>query len=233
MSRPAPWTLYGLKIGVLIVAITVYFTVPAIHNFIASGIHILYERNFHQLKELILSYGIGAPLMAIVLMAVQSLFPLVPGLVITIANAWIFGWLWGAFYSWLGALIGAFIDFGIARWYGRPVLGRFVNTRYLDKLNTFFVTYGMIAIALARLTPVIPYKLVSYGAGVTELSYGKYLLATGVGQTPAILLYSYLGQNITRSFHGMILITSLFVLLLAVIYYYREPIEKYFLQKSQ
>lgn len=229
MSRPVPWTLYVVKIGALIVAITVYFIVPAVHEFVVSGLRILYERNFHQLKNLILSYGVWAPITAICLMAVQSLFPFVPGLAITIANAWIFGWLWGTLYSWVGSLIGATIDFGIARWYGRPVLGRFVNAAYLDKLNTFFVTYGVIAIALARLTPVIPYKLVSYGAGLTEISCGKYLLATGMGQTPAILLYSYLGQNITRSLHATILITSMFVLLLAIAYYYREFIGKHFL----
>ena len=233
MSRPAPWTLYGLKIGVLIVAITVYFTVPAIHDFIATGIHILSERNFPQLKDLILSYGLWAPITAISLMAVQSLFPFVPGLAITIANAWIFGWLWGALYSWIGSLMGATIDFGLARWYGLPVLGRFVNAAYLDKLNAFFVTHGLMAIALARLTPVVPYKLVSYGAGFTELSCGKYLLATAIGQTPAILLYSFLGQNINHSLHATILITSLFVLLFVVAYYYRESIEKYFFQKNQ
>jgi uncharacterized membrane protein YdjX (TVP38/TMEM64 family) len=233
MSRPALWTLYGLKIGVLIVAITVYFTVPAIHDFIVRGIQILSERNFHQLKDLILSYGVWAPITAISLMAVQSLFPFVPGLAITITNAWIFGWLWGSLYSWIGSLIGAAIDFGIARWYGRPVLGRFVNVAYLDKLNVFFETHGLIAIALARLTPVIPYKLVSYGAGFTKLSSGTYLLATAVGQTPAILLYSFLGQNINHSLQATILITSLFVLFFAVAYYYRESIEKYFFQKNQ
>ncbi|MBU2700230.1 putative membrane protein YdjX (TVP38/TMEM64 family) [Sporomusaceae bacterium BoRhaA] len=233
MSQPAPWTLNVIKIGVLIMAVTFYFTVPEVHYFFVMSSEILYAHHFHELKEFILSYGVWAPMMSICLMTVQSLFPFVPGLAITIANAWIFGWLWGSFYSWTGSLVGAALDFGIARWYGHPVVKKFVSSKYLDRLNTFFETYGLAAIALARLTPVVPYKVVSYGAGFTTLAFSKYLFATGFGQTPAILLYSYLGQNITRSLHGVIFATSLFLLILIVLYVYREAIEKYFFRKSE
>lgn len=233
MSRPVPWTLYALKSGVLIFAVGLYLLVPAVRQFISSAVAALYAHHFGEFKAIILSYGFWAPVATIGFMVVQSLIPFLPGAVLTIANAWIFGWLWGACYSWVGALLGAMLDFGLARWYGRTFVEKIVNDRYLKVMNRFFAAYGPLAIALARLTPVIPYKFVSYGAGVTRLSFGRYVVATAVGQTPALLLYSYLGQHITRSMRLTVFITSLFVVLGVVLFCYRKSLEQYFFRKIE
>jgi uncharacterized membrane protein YdjX (TVP38/TMEM64 family) len=159
-------------------------------------------------------------------MAVQSTIPLVPGLAVTITNAWIFGWQYGALYSWLGALLGAILDFGIARWYGRPVVERFVKCRHLDVTDRFFQRHGVLAVFITRLTPVIPFKVISYGAGLTNISICHFVLATAIGQTPAIVLYSILGQNLTRSLHWTVAITSLLIGLGVLAYCYRDQIER-------
>jgi uncharacterized membrane protein YdjX (TVP38/TMEM64 family) len=168
-----------------------------VQEFVATGIGYLHHRDFEGLRAFILSYGLWAPLTSIALMTVQSMVPLVPGLAITITNAWIFGWEHGALYSWIGAMAGATLDFGIARWYGRPFVERFVRAKYLDLTDQFFKRHGVLAVFVTRLTPVVPFKVISYGAGLTAITFRQYALATGVGQTPAIVLYSFLGQHLT------------------------------------
>ena len=74
-------------------------------NFSIAGITYLRYRDFEGLRQFILSYGFWAPVASIALMAIQSLVPFVPGIIITITNAWIFGWQDGAFYSWVGAYL--------------------------------------------------------------------------------------------------------------------------------
>lgn len=220
------WTVTGLKIIVLAFAITAYYLLPGLQEFVSTGIGYLRVRNFEGLREFILSYGIWAPIISIALMTIQSAVPLVPGIAITITNAWIFGWHYGALYSWAGALLGATLDFGIARWYGRPVVERFVNPKYLCLTDKFFHRHGILAVFITRITPIIPFKVISYGAGLTALTLAEFMAATGIGQTPAIVLYSILGQNLTKSIKATIAVTSLLIVAGAVLYYYREAIER-------
>ena len=218
--------LYIWKISILIVAAVAYFQVPGLQEFFNSGIAYLRYRDFGGLRQFILSYGFWAPIASIALMIIQSLVPLVPGIIITIANAWIFGWQAGAFYSWIGGLLGAMLDFGVARWYGRVVVERLVNSRYLNRIDGFLIKNGLLAVFITRLTPVIPFKVVSYGAGLTSMSLWRFLIATGIGQAPAIILYSILGQNITHHIHMVIVLTSLIIMISTAAYYYREKIKK-------
>jgi uncharacterized membrane protein YdjX (TVP38/TMEM64 family) len=60
-----------------------------------------------------------------------------------------------------------------------------------------------------------------------------FALVTGIGQAPAILLYSFLGHNIGRSIQVTVVITVILVLLGAATYYYRVPLERYFLPEEK
>lgn len=41
--------------------------------------------------------------------------------------------------------------------------------------------------------------MVSYAAGLTTIGPWEFLLATGIGQLPATVVYSFLGQNMPRA----------------------------------
>lgn len=217
-------SIYSCRIGILVFAVIAYFHMPGLQEFFSAGIRYLRYRDFEGLRQFILGYGGWAPVVSIVLMVIQSLVPVVPGLIMTITNAWIFGWLYGAFYSWVGGVLGAALDFGVARWYGRLVVEKFINRKYLDMADVFLKKHGLLAVFITRLTPVVPFKVVSYGAGLTTMSLWRFMIATAVGQAPATILYSILGQNITHNIRITITITSLLITIIAVLYYYRDEI---------
>lgn len=227
MTRPKTNYIVFAKIGVLGLALATYFYFPGVQDFAIKGFSFIKSRNFEGLRQFILSYGIWAPLTSIALMTLQSAVPLVPGVIITITNAWIFGWQYGAVYSWTGALLGATLDFIVARWYGRPVIERFVNTKYLTLTDAFFKLHGILAVFITRLTPIIPFKVISYGAGLTKLTLWQFIVATAIGQTPAIVLYSILGQNLSHNAKSVAGITSLLLIAGLIVYYYRDTIELY------
>lgn len=226
-SQASGPTYLMMKVGILVAAVAVYCSSPGVQEFVSTGFSYLRSRNYEGLRQFILAYGVFAPLTSIALMTAQSVVPLVPGIVITITNAWIFGWEYGALYSWIGALLGATVDFGIARWYGRPVVERFVSETLLERTDGFFRRSGVLAVFITRLTPIVPFKVISYGAGLTDMTSLRFVAATGLGQIPAILLYSYLGQHLTRNLRTVALATTLLVLLAVAVYYYRHVIEKF------
>ncbi|MBP2644728.1 MAG: associated protein [Firmicutes bacterium] len=222
-----------IKLGVLLAAGIIFFCVPGVQEFTYSSLDHLRHHDFDQVRQFVLAYGGWAPVVGILMMIIQTLVPFVPGMVITITNAWVFGWPLGALYSWLGSFLGATLDFGIARWYGRPAVEKLVNAKYLDKTDTFIKDNGVLAIFITRLTPVVPFKIVSYGAGLTGMAFGSYCWATALGQTPAIVLYSFLGQYLTSNLKVTVVVTTLLLLLAGLAYYYRKKIyQRLFFHKN-
>jgi uncharacterized membrane protein YdjX (TVP38/TMEM64 family) len=69
----------------------------------------------------------------------------------------------------------------------------------LEVLDLFFSRYGNRAVLFARLLPFLSFRVVSYGIGLTPVRVVSFLVATGIGQLPATLAYSYMGQNLTGS----------------------------------
>ncbi|MDD4600251.1 TVP38/TMEM64 family inner membrane protein YdjZ [bioreactor metagenome] len=230
MAEPSTKKIYLIKLSVLLLAALACFSCPGLKEFVISSASYLQNHDFENLREFILSYGLWAPLTSIAIMTLQSLVPLVPGLIITMTNAWIFGWQYGAFYSWVGAFLGAMIDFGIARWYGRPIAEKLVNPKYLSITDSFFIKHGIMTVFITRLTPIIPFKVISYGAGLTALAISQFAFATGIGQIPAIILYSFFGQTLTKSLHMIVAVTLLLVGIGLGAFYCRNLIERRFIK---
>jgi uncharacterized membrane protein YdjX (TVP38/TMEM64 family) len=90
----------------------------------------------------------------------------------------------------------AAICFGIARLFGRGVVEKFTGKTALDSIDGFFLKYGAWSIAVARLLPFVPFDPVSYAAGLTKMSFIGFFIATGLGQLPATIVYSYFGSTL-------------------------------------
>ena len=94
------------------------------------------------------------------------------------------------FFATLGALIGAFINYYLAVWLGRPIVYKFANSRIghmclLDeqkvvKAEEFFVRYGVAATLVGRLVPAVR-QLISIPAGLSRMNIAKFALFTAIG----------------------------------------------------
>ena len=90
----------------------------------------------------------------------------------------------------LGAVIGAFINYYLALWLGKPVIYKFANSRLghmclLDqqkvmKAEDYFVRHGAIATLVGRLVPAVR-QLISIPAGLSRMNIGKFALYTAIG----------------------------------------------------
>ena len=93
-------------------------------------------------------------------------------------------------FATLGAVIGAFINYYLAVWLGRPIVYKFANSRLghmclLDeqkivKAEEFFVRYGVAATLIGRLVPAVR-QLISIPAGLARMNIAKFALYTAIG----------------------------------------------------
>lgn len=185
------------KIGVLLLIIGIYLFVGPVNRFINQMIFYLSMLNLESLKQYILSFGIWAPIISFILMILQSVAAPLPAFLITFANAALFGWVKGALLSWTSAMAGAALCFYIARFLGRDTVEKLTSKFAIDSVDVFFNKYGKHTILIARLLPFISFDLVSYAAGLTSMSFVSFFIATGIGQLPATIIYSYVGDMLT------------------------------------
>ena len=172
--------------------------------------------NVESVKEYILSFGVWAPIISFGLMLFQSLIAPLPAFLVTFANAALFGWVWGALLSWTSAMAGAALCFAIARLLGRKATEKLTTRSALTEVDLFFQQYGKHTILIARLLPFISFDIVSYATGLTSMSFSSFFWATGLGQLPATLIYSYAGEMLTggaqKFVFGLLLIFAISVL---------------------
>lgn len=176
-----------------------YLVQPGVRYFINDATSMLAAADIEAFRDYLLSFGIWAPIISALLMIFQSVAAPLPAFVITFANGMLFGALWGGLLSWSSAMLGAALCYFIARAFGRPAVEKLVSKTALEWTDLFFDKYGNHAILLARLLPIVSFDLVSYGAGLTSMRFWGFWLATGIGQAPATILYSYLGQTASGS----------------------------------
>jgi membrane protein DedA with SNARE-associated domain len=94
------------------------------------------------------------------------------------------------FFATLGAVIGAFINYFLALWLGKPLVYKFANSRIghmclLDeqkvaKAEQFFVRHGVVATLVGRLIPAVR-QLISIPAGLVRMNLAKFALYTAIG----------------------------------------------------
>lgn len=178
-----------IKILLLVVVILLFVFVKPLNDGLRSMTSAF--KDVESVKEYIRSFGAWAVVISFIMMILQSIAAPIPAFFITFANAAIWGWWKGAILSWTSAMAGAAICFGISRLYGRGVAEKFASKMALDEVEVFFEKYGKNTIFVARLLPFVPFDPISYAAGLTPMTFSGFFLATGLGQLPATIVYSY------------------------------------------
>lgn len=181
-------------IAIILLTVVLYFVVPSFHATMNNFVSKLGSLNLESVIELIRGYGAYAAVVSFFLMILQSILSPIPALLITLSNAAIFGWWKGALLSFWSAMAGAALCFYIARTLGRDVVEKITTKTGLAKVDEFFERYGKNSILICRLLPFVSFDIVSYAAGLTPIKFWDFFIATGLGQLPATIVYSYLGN---------------------------------------
>lgn len=93
-------------------------------------------------------------------------------------------------FATLGALIGAFINYYLAVWLGRPIVYKFANSRLghmclideakVQHAESYFDKHGAVSTFVGRLVPAVR-QLISIPAGLARMSLGRFVLYTSLG----------------------------------------------------
>jgi uncharacterized membrane protein YdjX (TVP38/TMEM64 family) len=137
-----------------------------------------------------------------------------PKALLTALGGLLFGLWLGALLSWVAALAGAAIAFGLGRALGRDAVDRLTRGR-VERADRLLADHGFGAVLAARLTPVLPFTVINYAAGLTGVRWRHYTAGSALGMVPGSLAYAALGAWGTDPwgiFAGVAVLVTLVVL---------------------
>lgn len=163
----------------------------------------IYKKNFsdigvEEIRDVVLNYGIYAPLIYILIFAFLPItfFP-VP--ILALAGGVCFGVTEGTIYTLIGAFFNSAIMFFMARYMGKDYIIDFLHKKVkpekLSKYTNIDNNNGFFLIFILRLIPIMPYNVINYMAGLTEVSFSKYNIATMLGILPGTIIFLNVGDK--------------------------------------
>mgnify|MGYP001249762286 CR=1 FL=1 len=146
-------------------------------------------------RDALLRYGDLAPVIYMLLFAVLPAF-FFPVAVLAFAGGLLFGLLWGSVYTFIGAVINCALMFFLARRIGREKIRALVQRKlpsvWLKKAGG---RKGFLLLIILRLIPAVPYNLINYAFGLTEMPFAAYMLGSAIGIIPGTLVFINIGDK--------------------------------------
>ena len=206
-----------IALAIIGILLGLYFFVPSVKAKTNEAFSTISKLDTDVVVAYLRSYGKQAAVVSFILMVLQSIAAPIPAFLITLSNAAIFGWVKGAILSWSSAMAGAALCFFLARALGRDAVERLTSKGAMESVDVFFERYGKYAILICRLLPFVSFDFVSYGAGLTNMGFWSFFIATGIGQLPATIVYSYVGGTLTggaqKLFLGLLTLFALSIMI--------------------
>lgn len=195
---------------VILIAVLFIFLDPSLRTLFH---HVLGLKTINDVKTYVRSLGPWGPIALNGLMILHSV-TFIPAEIITVSDVVIFGPVLGLVYAWIGAMLGAYLSYFLARWFGRPIVNRFVPQRFLDRFDRFFAREGLKGVFILRLIPLVSFNALNYGSGLTEMTFWDFSWTTGLGILPMEILIAILYQSAAGEKYAAIGLTVVGIALL-------------------
>lgn len=172
--------------------------------------------NQKQIQHVIEQLGLFGPIAIIFIIAIAIIISPIPSAPIALVSGALYGHTLGTIYVIFGAVIGALAAFIIARKLGHDYVSRKFHSHLPAKIigsqNTM-----MAIIFVSRLAPFISFDVISYAAGLTNLTPGRFFLATLMGVIPISFMLAHLGSEMMVGESQSIVLSILILGLITVI----------------
>ncbi len=145
------------------------------------------------LSTFIRQAGIWGPPLFIFLQILQTVVPVIPGALTSVAGVFIYGYIVGTIYNYVGIVIGCAIIFYLARTYGPAFVQSVVSKRtydkyigWLDEGNRFerFFIFMMI-------WPISPADFLCMLAALTKMTFKRYMIIIVLCKPITLVIYTY------------------------------------------
>ena len=222
-SMPVKTTFASLAIALVAVVSVLGFLAYYYWQPICRGGQLLWQMDKEHLRIWLQSWGPLAPLVFILVQALQVVVPPVPGEVTGFLGGFLFGVTPGFLYSTLGLTLGGTLAFLLGRWFEVHLIEKLVKKETLTKFDFLIEREGALVAFLLFLIPGAPKDYLCIILGLSRMPLKVFLLLMAVGRMPATFLLTLQGAQVYEGNYLISLVLLLLFLAVAgVLLAYRE-----------
>ena len=187
---------------------------------------------FHEFEQQITTYVLGLVAayggmgVLVGMFLESSIIPVPSELILVSAGALGIAPLTVAIYGGIGSTLGAIVGYYIGKWGGRPIIeayGKyvFITPERLKRTEDEVKKYGSTFVLVARLIPVIPFKVFSIASGTLRLNLAEFIVYTLIGTFVRAYVLASIGLAILQ-YQEKALYALAALLVIGVVLYFAE-----------
>ena len=181
----------GLGLGLVGLALLTLLATPLGAQFWA----LLCDPSVEHARRVLAATTVWLPLVIVSLMILHTLVP-VPAEILALAAGMALGPFWGFVTIWVGAMLGAYLGFFLARTFGQPLLQRLVAPQRLERAQRWLHRVDVPILLAVRLMPVLSFNLINFALGLTRITWWRFTWTTGVGIVPVTVFVVVFGAHL-------------------------------------
>lgn len=161
------------------------------------------------------SLGMYGVVLGCFLIVVESILPILPLFVFITLNFMTFGMFLGFIISWIFTILGCLLSFFIFRkkiknWFDKKINNKKKITKIMNTINKIKFEQLTIIIAI----PFTPAFLVNIAAGLSKISFKKFLIALLIGKIFLVFFWGFVGTSLIQSLTNPYALIKVIILVL-------------------
>lgn len=171
------------------------------------------------IESLILSMGVWAPLLACLLILIESILPVLPLCAFITINFISFGSLLGFTISWIFTCTGCFLSYYLVTKGFKSLTDRLLSSsKWYTKSIKYVNQLSLSAFTVILAIPFTPAFMMNIAAGLAKMPFKKFFISVIISKIFMVYFWGYIGVGLIESFQNpYILIRVLIMVAIAFV----------------
>lgn len=220
-KKKSPSKLPMIISGILIASIIIsYFAIPDVQQFLKEAYEILASDDEDRITEWVGELSFWGPLIIVLAMTLQLFLIVIPSFLLMVVAVLAYGPFWGAIISIVAIFTASTVGYTIGRFLGDMIVDSLIGEKKKEKLAFYVEKYGVWAVIITRLAPMLSNDAISFVGGILRMGYWRFIGATLAGIIPLAVLVGWFGKDTETLKPGLIWVSaiSLAIFIAYVIY---------------
>ncbi|MDT0643528.1 VTT domain-containing protein [Zunongwangia sp. F363] len=179
-----------------------YFIFPSFEAFIDETIGVILNGNTQETHQYFQQFGIWGPIAIIIFIILQMFLIFFPSWLPIIIAVMAYGFWWGILIGMTGVMLASAIGYYIGTKL-ENVVRKIIGEEKLQKMDFWITNYSFVSVILFRISPFLSNDSISFIAGILEMKFKKFMLATFTGMLPLSIAIAYFSEDIDTLEDGM------------------------------
>ncbi len=208
---------------VWLIAIVIFIAIMAVITVFVGGPIIRFAEEPEQFRSWVDAAGVWGRLVFLGIVVLQVVVAFIPGEPIELVAGYAFGFWEGSLLTLLGFLLGSWLVFALVRKFGIKLVEVFFSREKMEEIKFLKNPKKTKAISfILMVIPGTPKDMLSYFAGLTQLTTLEWLTIVTVGRVPSLITSTITGAAAGEKNYlvsGISLAVTLIISAAGIVYY--------------